>query len=396
MGELFFLGSIFCAFLTIYILLFKENALRSYAGYILSAYFFFQIWCITLYLLIFSGWIVYVPHLYKTAAPINFILSPLSYLYVRIVLFNEKGFAKKDIFHFIPFFFFIINYIPFFILSTEIKKSIVLATTQNYLLAYQYNTGIIPENIISLLRLLQIIGYLFLQWRLIIKFKKIYNSNPIQKQIQDVIKWLKIFTWSSTAFLIGFIIIILFAIFSKSTDAVTFLDYLPSIIISLSFFLISIYLLVNPEVLAGLPFIKYQVTESALVADEMNKIPFISDDYQSEIDRISEYFHTKQPYLINNLTISQVGVILNIPVRDLSYIINNHYGMRFTDYLNSFRVKHIIDNINSNTLNTYTLESIAKQSGFSSKSSFYRAFNKIHQCTPLEYFEKSKINTNIG
>jgi AraC-like DNA-binding protein len=60
--------------------------------------------------------------------------------------------------------------------------------------------------------------------------------------------------------------------------------------------------------------------------------------------------------------------------------------MRFTDFVNKYRIDHIIENFNSNDINTYTLESLAKQSGFSSKSSFYRAFNKVHNCTPLEYF----------
>jgi len=101
MGELFYLGSIFCAFLTIYILIFKENSIRSYADYILSAYFIFQIWCATIYLLIYSGWIINVPHVYKTAAPINFLLPPLSFLYVRTILFNEKKFSLKDIYDYI-------------------------------------------------------------------------------------------------------------------------------------------------------------------------------------------------------------------------------------------------------------------------------------------------------
>lgn len=387
MGELFFLGSIFCAFLTVYILLFKENAMRSYADYLLSFFFMFQIWCITIYLLIYSGWIVNLPHLYKTAAPINFILSPLSYLYVRSVLFNEKKFSRKDIIHFIPFLFFVINYTPFFILSTEQKKSIVEATTRNYLLAYQYKAGMIPEYISNMLRLLQVILYLIYQWKIIIKFKKSYVSESVQKQVKDVLKWLKVYTWSSTVFLAGFIIIVLFAIFSNQSDPITILDILPSIIISLSFFLISIYLLVHPEVLTGLPFIKYQEVASALVNDESDKIPFISDDYHNEIAAINEYFNDKQPYLINSLTISQVSVVLNIPVRELSYIINNHYLMRFNDFLNGYRINHIINNYNAKDLDKFTIESLAKQSGFTSKSSFYRAFNKIHSCTPNEYFQ---------
>jgi AraC-like DNA-binding protein len=387
MGELFYLGSIFCAFLTIYILIFKENAIRSYADYILSAYFIFQIWCATIYLLIYSGWIINVPHVYKTAAPINFLLPPLSFLYVRAILFNEKKFTLKDILHFIPFFIFFINYMPFFLMNTRDKSIIVEATTKNLLLAYQYKAGLLPEYIGYILRPIQVAIYLFFQWKLIIKFRKSYASNSIEKQVKDVLKWLKVFSWSSTIFLIGFVLLVIIAILSSNLFALGLISIIPGIIISLSFFVISIYLLVHPEITIGLPFIQYKEIESVLVADLTDKIPFIRDNYDKEIEKIETYFTEKEPFLINNISIIQISVILNIPVRELSYIINNHYKMRFNDFLNSYRIEHIIKMFNSNMLDNYTLESISKQAGFSSKSSFYRAFHKIHNCTPVEYIQ---------
>ncbi len=388
MVEVFFLGSVFCAFLTVYLLLFKENALRSYSDYLLSATFLLQIWCVAIYLLVYSGWITHMPHMYKTAAPINYIIPPLSYLYVRAVLFNEKKFSIIDLSHFVLFILFFLNYIPFFLLPTYEKQLIVDATIKDMTLAYQYKAGLIPEYIGYILRPIQLAFYLFLQWRLVIKFKKYYASHTVEKQVKDVLKWLKVFTWSSTFFLIGFIALILFVVISKDFFTQGFISLIPGIIIALSFFVISIYLLIHPEVLTGLPFIQYKEIESALVVNQADKIPFIRSDYNTEITKIDTYFKEKQPYLINNLSISQVSVILNIPVRDLSYIINNHYELRFNDFLNQYRIKHIVDNVIENSLDKYTIESIAKQAGFSSKTSFYRAFQKIHQCTPVEFFQK--------
>ena len=388
MVEIFFLGSVFCAFLTVYLLLFKENALRSYSDYLLSATFLLQIWCVAIYLLVYSGWITHMPHMYKTAAPINYIIPPLSYLYVRAVLFNEKKLSIIDLSHFVLFILFFLNYIPFFLLPTYEKQLIVDATTKDMSLAYQYKAGLVPEYIGYILRPIQFAFYLFLQWRLVIKFKKHYASHSVEKQVKDVLKWLKVFTWSSTFFLIGFIALILFVVISKDFFSQGIISLIPGIIIALSFFVISIYLLIHPEVLTGLPFIQYKEIESAIVVNQADKIPFIRADYNTEINKIDIYFKEKQPYLINNLSISQVAVILNIPVRDLSYIINNHYELRFNDFLNKYRINHIVENIKENSLDNYTIESIAKQAGFSSKTSFYRAFQKIHQCTPVEFFQK--------
>ena len=64
--------------------------------------------------------------------------------------------------------------------------------------------------------------------------------------------------------------------------------------------------------------------------------------------------------------------------------------MRFTDLLNTYRINHITDKINVNNLKNYTIESLAIESGFSSMPSFYRAFNKMHHCTPTEFLDKLK------
>lgn len=393
MIEVLYLGSVFCAFLSVYILLFKQDALRGYADYLLAIFFIFEAWGVIIYLLIYSGWIVNVPHFYKTAAPFNFLFPPLTYLYVRAVLYNETRFAKKDLIHFIPFFFFIINYFPFFILPIEQKREIVIATTKNLNLTYSYQAGLIPEYIAYFFRTAQTLLYLIFQWRLIIRFKKENTNNLIENQIREVIKWLKIFSWASTLFVIAFILLTILAVVFNTIFIAGIINYLPGILISVSFFIISTYIITHPSILEGLPFLKYREGELNILNKELIKIPFMEVDYAIQIDAINKYFETEKPFLKPNFTISHLSVALNLPIREVSYIINNYYNMRFTDFINLYRVNHIIEGISLTGLNNYTIESFAKKSGFSSKTSFYRAFNKIHLCTPLAYF--SKLNQQI-
>ena len=90
MVGIFYIGSIFCSIVTIYILLYNENAIKTFANYLLASYFIFQICCLSVYVLILYGWIIDVPYLYKISAPINFLLPPIVYLYVRAILFNKE------------------------------------------------------------------------------------------------------------------------------------------------------------------------------------------------------------------------------------------------------------------------------------------------------------------
>ena len=389
MYEIFYLGSLFCALLTVYVLLFKQNALRAYADYLLSAYFVFISFNAAIYLLIYYGLIVNVPYLYKTAAPINFIIPPLAYLYVRAVLYNEKRIAIIDIWHFLPFLLFFINHLPFYLIPIAEKKAIVQAVTNNLDLTYQYQAGLLPESYTFVIRLIQSFIYLIFQWKLIVKFKKQNEIFEIEHQIKMVLKWLKIFTWVTTVYFLAFIFLSLFVILNISVfNNWGAINFIPGALLSSSFFVMSTYLLTHPGILAGLPFVKYRETNSILSNDEVNKIAFIEEDYSKEIENISNYFNINKPYLNSNLTLSQVSVALNIPIRELSYILNNYFNQRFTDFVNAYRLKFITDKFNESYLDNFTIESVALEAGFATKSGFYKSFKKFYKTTPTEYFLK--------
>ena len=166
------------------------------------------------------------------------------------------------------------------------------------------------------------------------------------------------------------------------------INFIPGALLSSSFFVMSTYLLTHPGILAGLPFVKYRETNSILSNDEVNKIAFIEEDYSKEIENINNYFNINKPYLNSNLTLSQVSVALNIPIRELSYILNNYFNQRFTDFVNAHRLKFITDKFNESYLDNFTIESVALEAGFATKSGFYKSFKKFYKTTPTEYFLK--------
>lgn len=384
-------ASILCGLLTVYLLLIKKNALRSFSDFILSSFILCQIWAAVMYLLIFSGKIVEVPFLYRSAAPFTFLIAPLGYLYVRSVLFNENKFHKLDLLHLLPFLFFFVNYIPFYLSGNSFKLEVIRKIISDKNVAIEFQLGLFPETIFHISRIVQSIIYLVLQWLFIFKFHKSNKTILIEEQIKSVIRWLKVFTWANTFILIGLLTaVILYFTFDNIFEQ-SFLGQITNTLLGLSLFVICTYLLINPLVLTGLPFIKYKESASIIINNEIVKVPFIYEDYSQEIKSLEGYFSQSKAYLLPNLSISQVAVEANIPNRDLSYIINNYYQKRFNDYLNEMRLTHFLSKIDANTLDHLTIEAIAFDSGFSSKTSFYRAFNRFYGCTPSEYLEK--LNT---
>ena len=388
MTNLIFIGSVFLVLVIIYMLLFTKNAAKSYADYILSFLLLLHCWSVILFLVLYSEYILLFPHVFKTGLPLNFLIAPFSYLYVRAVLFNEKKFQKRDLIHLIPFLIVFINYIPFYLLSVNEKVTVIQNSLNYWPDTFKYQAGFLPENFSILFRLILAIIYLVLQWNLILSYKKIHKESSIQIQISNVLKWLKLFTITSTVIFFGIIGFMLTVFFLPSYYNDYILMQIPSLLVSVGFFVMAAYLLTHPEVLSGLPFVKYKEVPSDVVNDKSYMLPYINEDYKHEMEKIVHFFETENPYLNKELNINQVSVALDIPSRELSFIINNHFGQRFTDFLNKYRIEHITKKINKEYLSNFTIEAIASEAGFASKSTFNLAFKKYHQCTPTEYFSK--------
>ena len=386
-------AGILCGLLSIYVLLFKKNALRSYSDYLLATFIFFQCWTAGAYVLIITGAILEVPFFFKTAAPLNFLIPPLGYLYVRSVLFNERKWTSLDLIHLLPFALFLISYLPFFLSNSAFKLEVINEILRDQNSAVTQPVGLIPESVFHLSRALQPVFYLIAQWWLIFTFHNRTKDQAMESQILRVVRWLKIFTGANTGIFLGFLLVVGLYLFQLDIFEENLVNLLPTVLLGASFFLIGAYLLIYPQVLVGLPFVR-SVPENDIVDKviENEDSAFNYDFYTQEIALLESYFLETNAFLQPNLTISEVAVATGIPIRELSYIINSYFKKRFSDYLNEMRVHYFLAQVDRSSLDILTIEAIALQAGFSSKSSFYRAFKRFFGCTPSEYLQSHSFS----
>jgi AraC-like DNA-binding protein len=378
-------AGILCGLLSIYVLLLKKNAMRSFSDYLLATFIFFQCWTAGTYVLVITGAVLEVPFFYKTSAPINFLIPPLGYLYVRSVLFNESKWTSLDLLHLLPFALFLVSYLPFFFSTSAFKLEVITEILRDQNSAVTRSLGLIPESIFHFSRAGQTILYLSAQWWLIFTVHKRMKDQAMESQIQVVLRWLKIFTGANTLYWMGFLLVISLYLLGLNIFEESLLNLLPTVLLGFSFFLIGAYLLIHPQVLIGLPFVRPAESNLETVDHEDAKTPFCVENYEQEIAILDHYFVSSKAYLQPNLTISEVAVATGLPVRELSYLINAHHKKRFSDYINEMRIAHFLTQVDASTLDNFTIESIALSAGFSSRSSFYRAFNRFYGCTPSDY-----------
>ncbi len=384
-----FIGSIFSSFITAYLLLFRKLSYQFFSDKLFAFLLLSYSICSIVYLLVTTGFLIQVPFLYRSFAPVNYLIPPLAYFYVRSVLKNESSFKAIDLFHLIPFILMAINYLPFYSLPLEDKKKIVLLVTANTN-DNLIQVGYLPEYI-QIIRPLQCLVYLIFQWKILLDFKKHPMITIFDNQYQKIMRWLTIFNWVITAIVISFLLYVVMYSIGIDNEGwlVEVLKSVSAILVAISLFILSSYFLIDPNVLFGLPFVNPKSKVKSHSNSEAKIInTTIKQDFDTDAKLILEYFDQKKPFLRPDLNISSLSVELDIPTRELSFILNHYFKEKFTDFVNSYRIQYVLDEINKGKLMTQTQISIAEEAGFSGKQSFYNAFRKSYHCTPTEFLKK--------
>ena len=384
-----FIGSIFSSFITAYLLLFRKLSYQFFSDKLFAFLLLSYSICSIVYLLVTTGFLIQVPFLYRSFAPVNYLIPPLAYFYVRSVLKNESSFKAIELFHLIPFILMAINYLPFYSLPLEDKKKIVLLVTANTN-DNLIQVGYLPEYI-QIIRPLQCLVYLIFQWKILLDFKKQPIVSIFDNHYQKVMRWLTIFNWVITAIVISFLLYVVMYSIGIDNEGwlVEVLKSVSAILVAISLFILSSYFLIDPNVLFGLPFVNPKSKVKSHSNSEAKIInTTIKQDFDTDAKLILEYFDQKKPFLRPDLNISSLSVELDIPTRELSFILNHYFKEKFTDFVNSYRIQYVLDEINKGKLMTQTQISIAEEAGFSGKQSFYNAFRKSYHCTPTEFLKK--------
>ncbi|WP_162796175.1 helix-turn-helix domain-containing protein [Pedobacter namyangjuensis] len=115
------------------------------------------------------------------------------------------------------------------------------------------------------------------------------------------------------------------------------------------------------------------------------------------LNQVREYEHKLQSFLIGeqtflnpNLSLATLSKELKIPKHHLTVLFNQHLGKSFYSYLATLRIDYAIVELQK-TGNNFTIESLAYQSGFNSKTSFHKYFREYTGLTPIAFIQqKSK------
>ena len=124
--------------------------------------------------------------------------------------------------------------------------------------------------------------------------------------------------------------------------------------------------------------------------DVINKKEIYSADNLS--NKIIQLVEKDKIFLDKEISLSKIATMLNSNTRYVSDTIKNSFEKNFSFFINEYRIKYACTMLHAGDFNKFTLDTISKEAGFNSVSTFISYFKKVNGVTPSFYIKELKKN----
>ena len=291
--------------------------------------------------------------------------GPLLFLCIKSLVFRDFTLRRFDLLHLLPFAaytaFLAINFY-----SQTLGVRIELLNSESFV----YSTSfVVVEFFSKWIRVIYAIACFVLISRYGIRLQD-KHSNMEKAHIS----WLR-------ALVVGFMIVMSLEIILLSAKIITLEHVIYSNIGLTGYY--ATFLLVNLLVFTAIRFFGMfeQVNEQETTKKSTEE--FLIDIEQAEL--IDRKIKQGQLYMDPDITLDSLAETLEMMPRDLSLIINRHFGANFYTFINSYRIEEAKKILKDPAQRNTTITDIYLAVGFNSKSDFYTFFKKLEGITPTKY-----------
>ena len=367
---------------------------------LLSMFFLLLSYPCFILFLINTGFLEYLPHVYRTGIIAHLLYMPASYLYIRSVVTN-KGLTKIDFIHLIPALIYIIDYFPFFWLPGSEKIAFMHSKELSKMVLFFYESRFFVPGFYIVFKYVLAFTYWVLQFILLVKLYKVKNSE-FKKENGVWLKWLTIFLLSQVFLFLPSLQILQPGGGDDELTVFLFIGGFTG--------LTAVFLFLFPQILYGIKGVVLLDNKAVISETEYNSTLFLIEEskkdpqnyrYLSEVKmqeiaiNIKNHLTLNRSYLDRQYSLQQLAQELSIPAQYISAVINEFEKINFNDFINSYRVKYCLELLSNNDHQNQTLEAIAAESGFNNRNTFTIAFKKAMGQTPSTYIKNINSAKNV-
>jgi AraC-like DNA-binding protein len=156
-----------------------------------------------------------------------------------------------------------------------------------------------------------------------------------------------------------------------------------SLFFTISLLIVFLSLFLEPAILYGTRPMRKKPVENRITVSK--KSGLLSNKEHLFKERLEKYFREETGFLEPQFRQQDLANYMGISRNELSHLINSLYRQNFNQLLNEKRIEVALLNLDNSRWAHLSLQGVAREVGFKSRTTFNKAFKKRTGLTPSEY-----------
>ncbi len=327
--------------------------------------------------------------------PLSYLLGPFLFYYVKTTLSDSNKLAKWDWLHLLPAVFIIFNCLPFTTLPFDQKKAIaheIVNITEDYTLDFNFVSFefiLLSRSVHLLIYAIISIVYFINHTRSVYKkFGGLSSNHAILQRWIFLLTSMQIVIAINSIGHMSTLYDIKFSILGVPSYEIFTEKYFFGIC-GAGFFLQNIFLFLFPKILYGNVSYTIEQGKDSIIEEIKSNLPKKIKDTAivEDIEATLKEYLVNTPYIKREFSLSQMSFDLKIPERFLSNYFNKELEITFSEWRRNLRIDHVCRLIEAGESRNLTIEAIATNAGFASRSKFIDAFKERKGVTPSAFIK---------
>ena len=349
-----------------------------------------------------------------------YLIGPFAFFYIRSILRDRSDLSEGDYLHFLFYVVSFIGYFPYFLTSWDYKLLVAQNIMSDHWDISQFHLNLfIPHKLDQILNVLHSYFYVSWLWFLVFYYRKRTNLFTVQTNQYKLIRnWVVVFVSIYTITTLNFTVAI--ANNWLYDDKSVFLERANEALIFASIIYIAMNMIVMffPHIMYGLPIdmtldgtssklsktkavyinkqeaLIFSVQDHDLTNTVKTELQLFTPKYIDSIKSSLDNCIESKVYLNIDFKLLVLSKELGIPAHHLTYFFNEIVKVSFSEWRNGLRITYAKELLNEGVANMITLQALSLQCGFSSQSTFIRAFKNVTGNPPSYYMKSIKVQSS--
>ena len=312
------------------------------------------------------------PSIYFIPAVAYYIDGALLYFCIKSLIFKDFSLKKFDLLHLLPLLIYVFVMVATFY-SHSYDQRLLMISSESFVYGASY---VSMEFFSKWVR----VFYAVACFILISRYKNLLRDN-VSNMITVHITWLR-------ALVLGFLVVMTAETILVGSKVVNLFEHFSTNFVFFTLGLTGNYLsfiLVNLLVFTAIRhFWIFEKVTGEEPAEKPIDEQFVNPEMAAEVDAS---IRKNKTYMDPEITLDTLAESLVITSRDLSMLINRHFGVNFYEFINRYRIEEAKHMLVSEKFKKTTITDIYLAVGFNSKSVFYTFFKKFEGVTPSKFRE---------